>query len=159
MRAGRTAVRGRRRRCRLVAALLDQLDLVAVGVLDEGNDRRAALDRAGFPGDLATAGADPLAAGRDVTLSAAIVASWARYAEGTDEQGNPIKIVDRLSERVQENASGNRTDILSFIRDRGIFGDLVDAEPFTKAYSETLSSLHDRGAEATIDTLLTQVTV
>lgn len=100
-----------------------------------------------------------LAAGRDVTLSAAIVASWARYAEGTDEQGNPTKIVDRLSERVQENASGNHTDILSFIRDRGIFGDLVDAEPFTKAYSETLSSLHDRGAEATIDALLAQVTV
>ena len=32
-----------------------------------------------------------LAAGREVTLSAAVVASWARYAEGVDEQGEPIK--------------------------------------------------------------------
>lgn len=100
-----------------------------------------------------------LTAGRDVTLSAAIVASWARYAEGTDEQGNPIKVVDRLSERIQENAATNRTDILSFIRDRGIFGDLIDAAPFTKAYADTLTSLHEQGAEATLDFLLSQVTV
>ncbi len=39
-----------------------------------------------------------LAAGRDVTLSAAVVASWARYAEGVDEQGEPITVVDRLSD-------------------------------------------------------------
>jgi mannitol 2-dehydrogenase len=39
-----------------------------------------------------------LAAGRDVTLSAAIVASWARYAEGVDEQGEPITVVDRLAD-------------------------------------------------------------
>ena len=42
-----------------------------------------------------------LAAGRDVSLSAAVVASWARYAEGVDEQGEPIKIVDQLADTVQ----------------------------------------------------------
>ena len=35
---------------------------------------------------------------RDVTLSAAIVASWARYAEAVDEQGQPIEVVDRLKD-------------------------------------------------------------
>ena len=39
-----------------------------------------------------------LAADRPVRLSAAIVASWARYAEGVDEQGEPIVVVDRLAE-------------------------------------------------------------
>ena len=100
-----------------------------------------------------------LQAGRDVSLSAAIVASWARYAEGVDEQGNPITIVDQLSERVQANAAANRSDILAFLRDRGVFGDLIDAEPFTAAYSAALHSLHEHGAEATIDALLAQVTV
>ena len=38
-------------------------------------------------------------------LSAAIVASWARYAEGVDEQGQPITIVDRLKDTVTAAAS------------------------------------------------------
>ncbi|ALC04623.1 Mannitol 2-dehydrogenase [Corynebacterium deserti GIMN1.010] len=100
-----------------------------------------------------------LSAGRDVTLSAAIVASWARYAEGVDEQDQPINVVDNLKERVMENASGNRSDALAFLRDRGIFGDLIDNEEFTKAYVDTLNSLHHRGAEATLDAVLAQVTV
>ena len=32
--------------------------------------------------------------GGQIERSAAIVASWARYDEGTDEQGNPIDVVD-----------------------------------------------------------------
>src|SRR5215213_2288723 len=39
-----------------------------------------------------------LAAGRDVRLAAAVVASWARYAEGVDEQGQSIQVVDRLAD-------------------------------------------------------------
>src|ERR671917_798079 len=39
-----------------------------------------------------------LAAGRDVRLAAAVGASWARYAEGVDEQGRPIEVVDRLKD-------------------------------------------------------------
>ena len=37
------------------------------------------------------------AAGGEVRCSAAVVASWARYAEGVDEQGEPIEVVDRLA--------------------------------------------------------------
>ena len=48
-----------------------------------------------------------LAAGRDVTLSAA-VASWARYAEGVDEQGEPIEVVDRLADALQQIAARQR---------------------------------------------------
>lgn len=39
-------------------------------------------------------------AGGDVTRSAAVVASWACYAEGVDEQGNPIEVVDKLSSQL-----------------------------------------------------------
>lgn len=95
-----------------------------------------------------------LAAGGEVALSAAIVASWARYAEGVDEQGQPITVVDQLAQRVQENASHNHEDILAFLRDRGLFGDLIDSPEFTRAYAETLNSLHEHGAEATLDALL-----
>ncbi|MGO3025790.1 mannitol dehydrogenase family protein [Corynebacterium variabile] len=95
-----------------------------------------------------------LAAGRPVDLSAAIVASWARYAEGTDEQGGPITVVDRMADRLTASASHNHEDALAFLRDREVFGDLVDSPDFTAAYTRTLASLHTDGAEATLDMLL-----
>ena len=41
--------------CQSTRPFLDELDLVAVGVFDEGDDRRAVLHRAGFASDLAAA--------------------------------------------------------------------------------------------------------
>lgn len=92
-----------------------------------------------------------------VTLSAAIVASWARYDEGVDEQGEPIVIVDRIAERLQRSAKNNRADILAFLRDREVFGDLVDDERFTAEYTRVLNSLHEAGSEATLDMLLAEL--
>ncbi|QNE89850.1 mannitol dehydrogenase family protein [Corynebacterium incognita] len=92
-----------------------------------------------------------------VTLSAAIVASWARYAEGVDEQGEPIAINDRMADRLQATAQNNRTDVLAFLRDRDVFGDLVDNEKFTTEYARVLTSLHNQGAEATLDMLLAEL--
>jgi len=94
-----------------------------------------------------------LAAGGPMEISAAIVASWARYAEGVDETGEPIEIVDQLADRVRANAARNRTDPLSFVSDRGIFGDLVDQPRFVEAYTWALASLHERGARATLEAL------
>jgi mannitol 2-dehydrogenase len=97
-----------------------------------------------------------LAAGRPVRLSAAVVASWARYAEGVDEDGGPITVVDRMADRVTANAARNHEDILAFLRDREIFGDLVDSAEFTVEYTTVLESLHSVGVEVTLDRLLAQ---
>ena len=67
-----------------------------------------------------------LAAGRDVRLAAAVVASWARYAEGVDEQGEPITVVDRLADSLTAIAQTQRSDPLAFVANRELFGDLVD---------------------------------
>lgn len=99
-----------------------------------------------------------LAAGNaPVTLSAAIVASWARYAEGIDESGDAITIVDPLADRLQRNAQSNRTDSLAFIRDREIFGDLCENSIFTAEYARVLESLHAQGSIATLDMLLSEL--
>src|SRR5699024_3731330 len=66
------------------------------------------------------------AAGGAVSRSALIVARWARYAEGVDEQGEPIEIVDRIADKVHAAALAQAQDALAFIRDRDLFGDLVD---------------------------------
>jgi mannitol 2-dehydrogenase len=95
-----------------------------------------------------------LATGGEITRAAAVVASWARYAEGTDDNGEPIEVVDRLSETLVSRARGQRDDPTAFIADRELFGDLVDDQRFVAAYRSALSSLHTRGARATLDALV-----
>jgi mannitol 2-dehydrogenase len=94
-----------------------------------------------------------LAAGREVRRSAAVVACWARYAEGVDEQGRPIEVVDRRRDSLVANARRQRDDPLAFVADRAVFGDLIDDERFTTPYRDALTSLHERGAMATLRTL------
>lgn len=95
-----------------------------------------------------------LAAGGEVARSALIVASWARYAEGVDEQGEPIEIVDRIADRVHAAALAQAEDDLAFLRDRDLFGRLAEDERFVTAYRWALSSLLERGSRATIQALL-----
>src|SRR5918998_2215197 len=94
-----------------------------------------------------------LATGGEITRSAAIVASWARYAEGVDEQGRPIEVVDRLKNTLMANARRQRGDPLAFIADREVFGDLIDHERFTSLYRASLASLYAHGARVTLENL------
>jgi mannitol 2-dehydrogenase len=90
----------------------------------------------------------------EITLSAAVVASWARYAEGVDEDGRPIEVVDRLRDTVMAAAQEQRADVLAFVRNRELFGDIVDDARFTSAYVSALDSLHDKGARKTLEELM-----
>ena len=95
-----------------------------------------------------------LESGGDVYRSALVVAAWARYAEGVDEEGEEIEIVDRRREQVMARAarqSGPDGDPLAFLEDRDLFHDLHDQERFTEEYAAALDSLHTRGARATLE--------
>ena len=94
-----------------------------------------------------------LETGGDILLATSVVASWARYAEGTDEQGRPIDVVDRLKEPLMAAAGRQTDDPLAFIANREVFGDLIDSERFVSAYRSVLSSLHHKGAKATLEDL------
>ena len=82
----------------------------------------------------------------EIAHSAAVVASWARYAEGTDERGEPIEVVDQLKDRVTANARNG-----SFIEDRDRFGDLAENRRFRAAYEEALNDLLEHGARRTLE--------
>ncbi len=86
-----------------------------------------------------------------VRRSALVVAAWARYAEGVDEDGQPIEIVDHRRDKIMERAKEQSSDPLAFLRDPDLFGDLVEDERFTKDYLEALESLHEHGARATLE--------
>jgi mannitol 2-dehydrogenase len=95
-----------------------------------------------------------LANGGEIRRSAAVVASWARYAEGTDEAGQPIEVVDRLRDSLMGAARRQREDPDAFIANRGIFGDLAENRSFATAFRSALVSLHQRGARATLESLV-----
>jgi mannitol 2-dehydrogenase len=95
-----------------------------------------------------------LARDGELARCAAIIASWARYAEGVDEQGAPIEVVDRLRDRVMALAARQHQDPLAFIANRQLFGDLIEHEWFVAAYSWALGSLHARGAPATLEAIV-----
>jgi mannitol 2-dehydrogenase len=95
-----------------------------------------------------------LATAGEIRRSAAVVASWARYAEGVDEAGQPIEVVDRLRDNLMELARRQRDDPDAFIANRDVFGDLADDKRFVTVYRSALSSLHQRGARTTLKSLL-----
>ena len=99
-----------------------------------------------------------LETGGQVDRSALVVASWARYAEGVDEAGEPIEVVDRIKDRVMAAAARQGEDPLAFLRDRDLFGGLADDERFTTVFTDALTALHEKGARETLRSWSTKVT-
>jgi mannitol 2-dehydrogenase len=94
-----------------------------------------------------------LASGAPIRLSAATVASWARYAEGVDEKGEPIDVEDQLSETLVPLAKSQLENPTAFL-EHPVFGDLVKQERFVEAYTWALDSLHRNGARSTLEQLV-----
>jgi len=97
---------------------------------------------------------DNLASDGSVRLAAATVASWARYAEGTDEWGEPYEVVDQLADSLIPIARSQYENPTAFIEIAAVFGDLAHQPRFVQAYSWALDSLHRKGARATLEALL-----
>jgi mannitol 2-dehydrogenase len=92
-----------------------------------------------------------LSSGGDIRRSALVIAAWARYCEGVDEAGDPIEIVDRRRDLLASAASQQGEDRLAFLRNRDLFGHLVDSERFTSEYVAALDALHSDGARTTLE--------
>jgi len=82
------------------------------------------------------------------------VASWARYAEGVDEQGEPIDVQDQLADKLVPIAQSQKHNPTAFIENTEVFGDLGTSGRFVEAYLWALESLHRDGARATLETLM-----
>jgi mannitol 2-dehydrogenase len=95
-----------------------------------------------------------LRSGAPIRLSAATVASWARYAEGVDEQGEPIDVQDQLADSLVPLARSQGEHPTAFIDNTAVFGDLGQQDRFVDAYLWALDSLHRDGARVTLETLL-----
>jgi mannitol 2-dehydrogenase len=99
-----------------------------------------------------------LRTGAPIRLSAATVASWARYAEGVDEQGQPIDVQDQLADTLVPLAKQQRDNPTAFIENTDVFGDLAKHDRFVEAYVWALDSLHRDGSRATLEALMRKET-
>lgn len=96
---------------------------------------------------------DRLAQGGSVDLSAAIIASWARYAEGTDEAGQRIDVVDPLKDELIPIARAQQDIPTAFIENDALFGRLAEESRFRDPYTTALRDLHEKGARVVLDQL------
>jgi mannitol 2-dehydrogenase len=97
---------------------------------------------------------DNLANDGPVEMASAAVASWARYAEGVDEWGEPYEVLDRLADALVPIARSQHENPNAFIEVSAVFGDLAHQHRFVEAYRWALDSLHNKGARATLEALV-----
>ncbi|WIM85876.1 mannitol dehydrogenase family protein [Candidatus Mycobacterium wuenschmannii] len=97
---------------------------------------------------------DNLANDGPVAMASAAVASWARYAEGVDEWGEPYEVLDRLADALIPIARSQHENPNAFIEITAVFNDLAHQHRFVEAYRWALDSLHSKGARATLEALV-----
>ena len=94
---------------------------------------------------------DNLASGGAIEQSALVLAAWERYAQGFDDAGHPIEVMDPMRDRLMA-AAARQVDVpTAFLAQREIFGDLVDDDRFVQAYLRAAASLKTVGARATVE--------
>lgn len=89
---------------------------------------------------------EQLASGGPFDLAVLAVAAWARYAEGVDEEGDPIAVVDARSDRLAPLLRRRHEDPLAVLTFDEVFGDLADDERFRRSYSRAAELLDRFGA-------------
>ena len=97
---------------------------------------------------------DNLANDGPVQMASAAVASWARYAEGVDEWGEPYEVLDQLADSLVPIARSQHENPNAFIEITAVFADLSHQHRFVEAYRWALDSLHRKGARATLEELV-----
>jgi mannitol 2-dehydrogenase len=95
---------------------------------------------------------EQLAAGGPVELAVLAVAAWARYATGTDEDGEPIAVLDARLDRLTPLVHDE--DPLAVLTLGEVFGDLADDERFRAAYLHSVQLLDEHGARGAVARVL-----
>lgn len=98
--------------------------------------------------------AENLAAGRDVSGLALVVAAWMRYVGGVDEAGQPIDVRDPLATQLRavlDVAGGPAAKVAALLEVDQIFDASLAAHPiFAGAVARAYAKLCQQGAAATV---------
>src|SRR5262249_13992534 len=84
---------------------------------------------------------------RKLTLT---VASWMRFLNGTDEQGQAIPIIDPLAEPLSKAAQKGQANPNALLEFTTIFGSLKNSKRFVDELTLLLGMLYEKGARETL---------
>lgn len=94
-----------------------------------------------------------LSKGQTAPICAAVLASWARYARGVDEQGKAIDVVDPKKISIMDAAKSDEKSPGAFLDQKDIFGDIGENHEFRNAYLFASEKLNSEGARALLKEL------
>lgn len=77
-------------------------------------------------------------------------ALWARMCAGTRENGEAIEANDPMWDELQPAALAAKEDPSAWLRQKQLYGDLIDNEAFAAAFSESLRMIWKDGTEAAL---------
>ena len=82
--------------------------------------------------------------GGNIKIATLLIAAWCYYSDRQiDQNGQPLEIVDALADQLHVAAKRTAEDPISFLRVRGVFGDLIDNQTFTNLYVEIVRRFYE----------------
>ena len=82
-----------------------------------------------------------------IKMAAFMVAAWAIYSLGKDENGKVLNIKDALKLILDIKANAAKENPKTFLEIDSIFGNLIDATPFVDAYTLAYKNITTNGVE------------
>ena len=86
-------------------------------------------------------------------FAAFVVAAWAIYSLGLNENGEPLLIKDAMKALLNEKAVAAKKNPAAFLEIASIFGKLKDAETFVNAYTTSYHTIVKYGVEKCVITM------
>ncbi|MRK00856.1 mannitol dehydrogenase family protein [Aeromicrobium sp. S22] len=90
-----------------------------------------------------------LAAGGEIDRAVLALAGWARYAEGVDDEGRPLELVDVRHDEITTAAARQDGDPAAMLS-LSMFEGVRDDERFVTVYVTAMQGLRDHGARASV---------
>ncbi|SIS72308.1 mannitol 2-dehydrogenase [Zobellia uliginosa] len=88
-----------------------------------------------------------LAENGPVKLAAFVIAAWAIYSLGKDEQGHTLNIKDAMASLLSEKATAAIENPKAFLEIESVFGKLKNDSNFVVAYTQAYKNIIDQGVE------------
>ena len=84
-----------------------------------------------------------LATGGSIKYATLVLAAWCYYSDReTNENGEPLEIIDAMKTKLHQYAKNTQTDPTAFVKQREVFGDLLDNQRFVKEYTESIQLIY-----------------
>lgn len=80
----------------------------------------------------------------EIGIATFLIAAWCYYSDKqTDQNRQPLEIIDAMADQLHQAAKKTTEDPLSFLRLKEVFGDLLANEAFTNLYTASVNRFYE----------------